>query len=400
MRLTNILSESNYSTVLQELLNSPIGTACDTQAELTQVVKIFFSKALTDGPFAQLYGKLCADVYRHVWPENSNGFGSRLRRELLNQCQEEHGRSLALEKDLSQFPLEMREESRDANRRRAFSNIRFVCVLYQNRVVTWKVIKQIMGGLVQPDVSNEALEMLCEMLSVIGLDIIQLDGEFVTHCLRAAVQIAQKGSSPLRVRVKVQNEIDRLAVRGLNALDVPSPRIETLPAPVSACSPSAQNRTSDNSEKCSKEITFLLQNGAHTEDIIHEFNNLQQMVDRCVVLRSVIQDVCVVSSHEVARDALGLVLSALYEVSPPSPLVSPPSSLVRNCLTEVVREWIETDLMIDVPKLWTRWIQVTMGIQNTELRGCMQRIPSDLLPRNAQTIYQTDLKRVTRIYPP
>ena len=412
LRLTNILTQANYDDLLPEVWVCDLEGTCHRPEDLADIVRLIYSKALSDAPFAALYGRLCAHIYRHEWATTGNdNFGGRFRRELLNQCQDEFGRGLSLQAALAAVSPEEREDERDRIRRRAFANIRFVCVLYQVRVITQRILEQIVLSLVAPpSPTEEGVEMFCEIMATIGQQLHDDSPVFVKDCFAAAASIASKMHT--RVMAKVQRESGRCEswkaasatkVAGLvtsantemarqRVAVMPIKTVEPPKAVVQSwkCKPKAEAAATEPAARpvppLPEDIISFLQADITLSEIAKQLRSFSS-VDLNRIVSKTLERLCVGVGHDSARARAGPVLSSLLRSGAMS------ARALQDIATALVGSWRDTGMSEDVPLLWSRWVDVCEGVDDAAVQGHMRRVPKGV-------DYDAALRQREHVHPP
>lgn len=160
MSVLSRVTPQKYVELQRELFELPLKQTTD--AELKDVVKVFFEKAVQEQTFCPLYANLVADICKI--PEAERDLDKeakekllawRMRRELLTTCQEEFQRPIQLSEDDKvdpntgrQLASEEIEAKRDRLKKRLCGNIKFVGELFKKKLVTERVVGSIMDLLV------------------------------------------------------------------------------------------------------------------------------------------------------------------------------------------------------------------------------------------------------------
>eukprot|EP00758_Cryptobia_borreli_P001401 Tbor_TRINITY_DN2210_c0_g1::TRINITY_DN2210_c0_g1_i1::g.2775::m.2775/K03260/EIF4G; translation initiation factor 4G len=160
MSVLSRITAEKYNELCNEMLELPLKQS--TTAELKEVVDVFFTKAVREHTFSNLYAKLVADICQMSESEKSLDqaakeklIGHRMRTELLSTCSREFSKPLELnEDDLFEKDTGVRlsedaiQEKKDILRRKLIGNIKFVGELYKNGLITDNVIISIFEYLV------------------------------------------------------------------------------------------------------------------------------------------------------------------------------------------------------------------------------------------------------------
>ena len=223
MSILSRVTPQKYQELQKELMELPLKQTDDN--ELKEVVRVFFEKAVQEQTFSSLYANLVADVCRVTDAEKElekevrdKLLAYRMRRELLSTCQEEFQRPLQLSEDdkvdpLTGKPLEAEEVEfkRDRLKRRLCGNIKFVGELYKQRLVTDRVIGQVLRILVGDyDESNPTkketyvFEVFATLLKTAGVQCQQTYPEILNEMMGHAKRV-EKSHPVARVRFQMMD---------------------------------------------------------------------------------------------------------------------------------------------------------------------------------------------------
>jgi hypothetical protein len=455
IRILNRVSEKNYDALAQELLQSNLDQICQDPAILKDVVAMFFSKAVNEKIWANVYGRLCKDICQH-WAQATDSpssatpagteqtFCSKFRRQLLNQCQEEFERGIKLQKELLLLPADEREIQEAKLRMRTLANMKFVGELYKHNLITERIMHQVMFSLLFPGtasekLTDEGLELFCELMDTVGkqLDrpkaqqymsqyfqqVTVLSTSYKTARVRFKLQNLldlrksgwvrdesgsgpstpvttapqdNKGSGradtrePAQVRMKVMPRPPAPTTQSANAYQPPSKQAPTVhrdpvpaPAPVQpvAPRPAAQEppkptthtmKTFSKSEWEEKVNIMFEEDAGDTVDVL----KLYDSESRELFFFKSIQILCgSVQRYFNPRSRFGNIVTECFKAKVFD------SATLDKVISDSAKQWVETDAIADMPRLWDCWAElVVSGVQAEVMtEGVLNRVLDRLL---------------------
>lgn len=228
MSILSRVTPQKYPELQKELLELPLKQTTD--AELKEVVRVFFEKAVQEEKFCPLYASLVADVCkiseadRLLEKEQRDKLlASRMRIELLTTCQEEFQRPIQLSEDdkvdpVTGKPLEPSEidMKRDRLKRRLCGNIKFVGELYKKKLVTERVVSLILDLLVgdfdpqNPTKKEEyVFEVFQTLLKCVGVACKDTNPDLLRRNMNAARRILCHPTARIRFLMMDLEDMER-----------------------------------------------------------------------------------------------------------------------------------------------------------------------------------------------
>lgn len=153
----------------------------DTEDKLKAAIELIFEKAVDEPEFAMAYARMC-EVLREKKVKTSENKDLDFRKLLIGRCQKEYERdymegfdrakfeaglkAAETEEKRKELQLEFEDKERRA-RRRSLGNIRFIGELYNLKMLTDRIMHEIISNLIMK-IDEESLECLCWLLNTIG----------------------------------------------------------------------------------------------------------------------------------------------------------------------------------------------------------------------------------------
>ena len=167
----NKLTEKNFDVLEKEVLVPEILNL----GVVPLVVDRIFDKALDEPVFTALYAKLCHNIAAYERNRGDGPAQSQIRASILNKAQAVFEEMTHLEGTS--------EEEQTRVRRRKIANIRFVGELYNRRMLSLKVVTQVLNSLIftEGTISEVNAEVALELLLVSGKELDSLTREKNVH---------------------------------------------------------------------------------------------------------------------------------------------------------------------------------------------------------------------------
>ncbi|KAJ3311351.1 hypothetical protein HDV04_004063 [Boothiomyces sp. JEL0838] len=164
--LLNKISKENYDKILGKMMDHKISN----EILLEEFMKVIYDKAVLEPVFSALYAKLCYDII-FKFPEiepwmspNGQVANNIFRKQLLQRCQSEFESET---KWIDDDTIDAEERSK--LKRRSIGNIRFVCQLFLNGLLSENIIHRCIVQLLQKEVPDEEdVESLQSVLLTCG----------------------------------------------------------------------------------------------------------------------------------------------------------------------------------------------------------------------------------------
>lgn len=212
MSVLSRVTPNKYEPLKQELLELPLRQTTDEQ--LRQVVNVFFEKAVKEQKFSTLYARLVSDICQvsptdHAMEKDQREklIAYRMRRELLNRCQEEFVRPFQLQsndlkgEDGQPLAEDVIEEKRQKVKERLCGNIKFVAELYKRKLVTDRVIDEVLNQLSSRDHPEDyVLEVFVTLMTTAGQRFSVALPERTRHYMDVAQKFQMEPSTSTRLR--------------------------------------------------------------------------------------------------------------------------------------------------------------------------------------------------------
>ncbi|KAJ3270490.1 hypothetical protein HDV01_007797 [Terramyces sp. JEL0728] len=164
--LLNKISKDNYDRILGKMMDHKIST----EELLEGFMKVIYDKAVLEPVFSALYAKLCYDIIfkmpeKEAWMSPDGLVANNIfRKKLLLRCQSEFESETKWIDDES---LDLEERSK--LKRRSIGNIRFVCQLFLNGLLSENIIHRCVVQLLRKEVPDEEdVESLQSVLLTCG----------------------------------------------------------------------------------------------------------------------------------------------------------------------------------------------------------------------------------------
>lgn len=215
----------------------------DSETKLANSIELIFEKAVDEPEFSVAYAKMC-DVLREkkVPKSDDSGLPVDFRKLLVTRCQKEFERDYMEGFDKAKYEqeyadatteearkeLKLKFEAKERRaRRRSLGNIRFIGELYNLKMLTDRIMHEIINKLIH-QIDEESLECLCWLFNTIGKVLEQatlgkLNAPASDESNKAKQGLkhfdayfrdmeliikSQHGSMPSRVRFMIQDVID------------------------------------------------------------------------------------------------------------------------------------------------------------------------------------------------
>lgn len=152
----------------------------DSEDKLKAAIELIFEKAVDEPEFSVAYARMC-EVLREKKVKTTEG-PLDFRKLLIGRCQKEFERDYMEGFDRAKFEVELKaaeteekrkelqhefEEKERRARRRSLGNIRFIGELYNLKMLTDRIMHEIINKLIK-QIDEESLECLCWLLNTIG----------------------------------------------------------------------------------------------------------------------------------------------------------------------------------------------------------------------------------------
>jgi hypothetical protein len=223
MSVLSRLTEEKYAPLLNELLQLPLRQLND--ADLQEVVKVFFDKAIQEPSYSSLYARLvkelCTlkDSERELELELREGLlCNRIHRLLMASCKEQFCRPIHLTHDemvnrttgtpLGEEEIEMKRLQR---KRQLVGNVKFVGELFKIGLVTEHVIEDILYLLVgrydpvnTPPQEDYVFEVFSTLIHTVGFMLKESRPSILCHCL-AVAKVVEQHHPRSRIRFLMMN---------------------------------------------------------------------------------------------------------------------------------------------------------------------------------------------------
>jgi translation initiation factor 4G len=196
-------------------------------AELEMVIHLIFKKALLEMHYCETYAALVwhlKTVMPEFPPENEGAKPVTFKSTLLTVCQEEFEalpKSLNDEEEEQLYSGEDVDLRRQKRKQRVLANMRFIGNLYLHKLLTEKIISQVIGELTKCEDKDSVpeehiIECICELLLSIGFTLEQNDkgkGCLQQVCgrlkdLKQRKNTTGKGIYSKRIQFSIQDVLD------------------------------------------------------------------------------------------------------------------------------------------------------------------------------------------------
>ena len=431
----NKITTSNYEQLSQTVMDIDFPELCAEQQLMEDIIGMFFDKAINEPAWASVYASLFRDI-RNRWGTTTNAegeseqtaFSKAFRRQLLAHCQTRFESGRRLQEEISQLPEDQQERSLPLLRKQIFNNMRFIGELYKEKLITKRVMHRVIYDTIfecdKNKLSDEALEMCCELLTSIGSSLEEpnnVEGKpFMETYFESFAKLAKVYPTP-RVRFKIQNLIDLRANNWDTSRPVPETPLElksrakqflAKASPQPPAQPAkpvkVMNRSSASSQK-SKSSARNSESAQPTtpttpvtpttakrisdrrkwHEVMPEF--IKEQVETIVeTLQKYTADSRRAFLEEMFNYLLGVRFheerAALHELMPAllKGDVLATRDIDATCL-RCVRDWVENEAMMDQPKLWESWMDILCACLKTEAvtsADCLEQALSDLIEKD------------------
>eukprot|EP00656_Telonema_subtile_P019619 TRINITY_DN2084_c0_g1_i3.p1 TRINITY_DN2084_c0_g1~~TRINITY_DN2084_c0_g1_i3.p1 ORF type:complete len:1274 (-),score=475.67 TRINITY_DN2084_c0_g1_i3:56-3877(-) len=212
----NKLTPEKFAKLVEQL----VLLASEGETVLCGLIKLIYSKAVTEPTFCEMYARTCRVLHENIVPavvdgesqeEAAKKANSGFKRVLLTQCQEEFEKPAPERSDAEDD--QSHEAALDKHRKRCGGNIKFVGELYKIDLLTEKImhqcIRQLLGDIKSP--AHHDVEALCKLLTTIGHKLDHPKAEAYMSQYFSRLQLmrtSEENELPSRLRFLIQDVLD------------------------------------------------------------------------------------------------------------------------------------------------------------------------------------------------
>uniref|UniRef100_A0A7S1NLV2 Eukaryotic translation initiation factor 4 gamma 2 n=1 Tax=Eutreptiella gymnastica TaxID=73025 RepID=A0A7S1NLV2_9EUGL len=208
--LSQQMQELNFDVNNQDLLN--------------EIIRCVFGAAVKQSQWCNIYADLCKDLTQKFAPQPKKDgedapaqrtVHASFRRALLNRCQTEFERPPTIE-NAESITIEERLDAEKKLKARQLGNIKFIGELFKRRMLTEKIMHEVIKRLLlgyppkeDHTPSEEELEVLCKLLKTVGqqLDLLPKAETYMNHYFDKLTKLREIHPTP-RIGFMLQDVID------------------------------------------------------------------------------------------------------------------------------------------------------------------------------------------------
>ncbi|CEM18459.1 unnamed protein product [Vitrella brassicaformis CCMP3155] len=214
----NKLTIEKFEVIAEKLAQQ--GEQLQSEEELDLFVAIVFEKAVSEPNFSEMYADLC-QILRWRSPEfpHEKEKGKTFYRALLNKCQEEfeklpETKMTLSDEDKAKLSSDDQEIKLKKLKDRILGNIKFIGELFLRRLLSAKVVKEVVTSLIGADASYSPeelfIECLCKLITTIGSTLESTDAgkQLLTHFSSRMKELKAQDKYSKRIKFALQDVLD------------------------------------------------------------------------------------------------------------------------------------------------------------------------------------------------
>ena len=427
----NKITTSNYDQLSEKVMDMDFPQLCSDSQVMKDVIAMFFDKAINEPAWASVYASLFRDIRKRYEEDASKiDFVKTFRRELLAHCQVRFETGRRLQEEIALLPEDQQERSLPILRKQTFNNMKFIGELYKVKLITKKIMHNVICSTIfdqdQHKLTDEALEMCCELLTSIGGSLEEPGSveskPYMDHYFESFARLAKVYPTP-RVRFKIQNLIDLRASNWDTSRPVPETPLELKgrakqflandrhrggpQPPLQAAVKKVMNRQSASGQraKASGRSSESPQPATPTTPMtpvtaqrISDRKKWREVMPEFIKeqIETIVETLLTYTANsrrafleEMFNYLLGVRFhaerTALHELMPAllKGEVFAKRDIDATC-SRCVREWVENEAVMDQPKLWESWMDILCACLKTETvtsADCLEQALSDLIEK-------------------
>ncbi|KNH04667.1 eukaryotic initiation factor iso-4F subunit p82-34-like protein [Perkinsela sp. CCAP 1560/4] len=415
----NKITPSNYDSLLAKVLEIDFPMLCEDPEVMQDLVGMFFDKAINEPTWANVYAHLCKDI-RQRFDTNAEtiedaqkSFSSLFRRALLAHCHKEFDTGRRLQAEMETLPQEEKQKRLLMLRKQTFNNMKFIGALFDQKLITKKVMHNVIytALFTQDELTDEALEMCCELLTSIGERLEEHDAggslTFMDTYFSKFYELTKRYPTA-RVRFKLQNLIDLRESKWDSNRHVPETPLELksrsksfssgsdrhkqhaappplLPMkkvmnrqPSSSHKPLQRSTSRSSDEQRSPQPTTPMTPATpatpmtpKTPQYVHDRKKWREVLPNLMKdqheLVETLQDYTTGSRKAFLEELFNYLLSVRFREERQSLRKLLPEFIQKGIINKreieqtcvkCVREWVKEETIMDQPKLWDSWAEI------------------------------------------